>query len=75
MFKNRELKVQFVKTPKQNANTEKEQRPNMTPGQITRLVQQNVQSAAFILGVCYAGKKALDTASEIALLAARANFK
>jgi hypothetical protein len=75
MFKNRELKVQVVKTPKQNADATRGASVRMTPEYITSMIRVNAKDAAILIGIGYAAKKVLDTTSEIALMAARSNFK
>ena len=70
MFKNREVRMQLVKTPK-NASTPQPEpsapRITMTPIMINEMIRRNAKDAAIgVVGV-YAAIKVLNTASEIAI--------
>lgn len=76
MFKNREVRVQMVKTPSQKGDpTTREPRARMNPYQIDEIITDHTKQIAMIVGTAYVVKKVLDTVSEISLIAARSNFK
>lgn len=75
MFKNYAIRPQFVRTNPKTTASDKEPRTPMTPIELNALVNVNVKNAAILIGAGYGLKKVLDTASEIALIAARTNFK
>lgn len=77
MFKNRALNIQVVKkTPSQeNDATKTATLPTVSPDEIAKIFADTAGTAAVLVATLYAGKKLLDTSSEIALIAARARFR
>lgn len=76
LFKNRAFHVQVVDpiaTP--NTTPPAEPKPPMDLVKLTAVTKHLVTHAAMVGGSAYAGKKILDTACEIAIIAAKAKFK
>jgi hypothetical protein len=74
MFKNRALSVQVVKTP--NAEQAEGRVNNKQQLKvINNMIIEDVRLIATLAAIGYAGKKVLDTAGEIALIAAKAKIK
>lgn len=72
-----QISLTFVKKPKPGKNDTTSESPQIdwdTVGQAAAVAQETAETMAKVLFVAYAGKKLIDTACEIAVIAARAKL-
>ena len=75
MFRNRAVSVQLVKTPKSGKDGAAE--PTSTEvdwDKIGKIAQETTKEVGKVVVVAYAARKLIDTASQIAIIAAKAKL-
>lgn len=75
MFKNRELKVQVVKTTPKTTDPADQRDRTGEFLLIHSIIKDDVKKIALIAGAGYTLKRVFDLGSEIAVIAAKANIK
>lgn len=75
MFKNRTLQMKIVKNPTPAPTEQRPASPWTNPLFINAMIRDNVLDAAKLAAIGYAGKKVIDTSSEIVTLIANAKIK
>ena len=70
MFKNRSIKISLAKDKPGETPTES----IIDVEQLAKVAQENAKQAAIGLALIYAGKKVIDTTSQVILIAAEAKF-
>jgi hypothetical protein len=70
----RSIQVSVVKTPSTNASEEVVAKPYQDPELMNTIAKDFVRNAAITIGAAFAAKKVLDTACQIAIIAAKSKL-